>query len=64
MSGSPVTVSFTRINGWVGGVVGGGVVGGGVVGGGVVVGGVVGGGVVVGSVVGGGVVAFIGKSIH
>jgi len=54
MSGSPVTVSFTRINGRVGGVVGGGVVGGGVVGSGVVVGGVV----------GGGVVAVIGKSTH
>lgn len=40
MSGSPVTVSLTRIDG--GTIVGGGVVGGGVVGGGVVGGGVVG----------------------
>ena len=68
MSGSPVTVSFTRINGWVGGwVVGGRVVGGRVVGGCVVGGWVVGGRVVGGWVVGGWVVATVGmmqKGVH
>ena len=73
MSGSPVTVSFTRINGWVGGwvvggrVVGGWVVGGCVVGGRVVGGCVVGGCVVGGWVVGGWVVATVGmmqKGVH